>query len=197
MRVKVGVLLIDTSVLIDWENRWKADRNFYGIAYTLKVIRETLFPDVAMFQIWIPHFVRKEQERGGGGSRFLNHMFERYQSMFKKCCIRNNRNSIITFGKGVVLPTSHRNFGEVDALLQAKSLLENVENLPRTCRESFGTKSTPSIRIKILTADRRGNKILSLAKEHGLANIVHVWDSIVGKDNRLKELFPGRASLHL
>jgi len=86
MRVKVGVLLIDADVLIDWENRWKADGNFYGISYTLKVIRETLFPDAAVFQVWIPHFVRKEQERGGGGSRFLNHMFGKYEALFIVHC---------------------------------------------------------------------------------------------------------------
>jgi len=180
---------MDTDVLIDWEQRWELDQHgIYNISQIILITLDYIFPtsEFGLKYIWIPRYVEIELKRVGRGRRFLNTLMEEF-NVFHKCCIRNNENNIREYGKGFVDPSTKANYGDVDALLQLKFLIENIQNLP--CKTKLQLKKRFYIRIALLTADM---KLYDFAKSKSLQDYLILWQKVVSDNYRLYELFPER-----
>ncbi len=180
---------MDTDVLIDWEQRWELDQHgIYNISQTILITLNYIFStsEFKLKYIWIPRYVEIELRRIGKGRRFLNTLMEEF-NVFHKCCVRNNENIIREYGKGFVDPYTKANYGDIDALLQLKFILENIQNFP--CKNKLRLKKRFYVHIVLLTADK---KLYDFAKSKSLQEYVILWQKVVSDNHLLVGLFHER-----
>ncbi len=188
---QVGIVLVDSDVVIDWEMAWNKDKNSLGI--TLDVVHSYIFGMLGLdFRIWIPYYVEKELRKKG--EKFLSYLYKLPQ--VQKCCLKNNEESIVFFGMGFT--KGSRNFGELDALLQLKRMFEGDIWRLKKCKKHFTLKK-PSLDIYFyfLTADKKFLSFLNKNKEQygRIVEKVVLWNDVIRHNSLIRGIYAHRHRL--